>query len=151
MMFSVLEVLPIFSEEGFSPFSYGPFLICLLLIFLSRLCYPLFLAFQQTWFHRIRSSYAKVVAFLILRVLHREVVPPHGEVVPLDWYNRCLERLYHPELVRRLYRSCTALPPDWSLLWCGCWAVVGWLYRLLPVTGCTGAHSGCTAPMSFCT
>ena len=25
MMFSVLEVLPVFSGEGFSPFSYGPF------------------------------------------------------------------------------------------------------------------------------
>ena len=25
MMFSVLEVLPVLSEEGFSPFSYGPF------------------------------------------------------------------------------------------------------------------------------
>ena len=25
MMFSVLEVLPVFSEEGFSPFSYGTF------------------------------------------------------------------------------------------------------------------------------
>ena len=77
---------------------------------------------------------------------------------------RPMERLYRltgttgvwsgctaPELVRRLYRSCTALPPDWSLLWCGCWAVVGRLYRLLPVTGCTGAHRGCTAPMLFCT
>ena len=38
MMFSMLEVLPVLSEEGFSPFSFGPFLICLLLVFLSRLC-----------------------------------------------------------------------------------------------------------------
>ena len=31
MMFSVLEVLPVLSEEGFSPFSFGPFLIFLLI------------------------------------------------------------------------------------------------------------------------
>ena len=113
MMFSALEVLPVLSEEGLSPFSYGPFLICLFLLYLSRLCYPLLLAFQQTWFHRIRSSYAKVVAVLILPVLHREVVPPHGKVVPLDRYNRCLERLYRsrigPEVVPAMYRSTTGL------------------------------------------
>ena len=113
MMFSVLKVLPVLSEEGFSPFSYEPFLICFLLIFLSRLCYPLLLAFQQTWFHRIRSSYEKVVAVLILCVLHREVVPPLREVVPVDRYNRCLERLYHsrigPEVVPTMYRSTTGL------------------------------------------
>ena len=38
MMFSVLEVLPVFSEEGFSPFCFENFLICFLLVFLSRLC-----------------------------------------------------------------------------------------------------------------
>ena len=31
MMFSVLEVLPILSEEGFSPFSHGPFCNLLLI------------------------------------------------------------------------------------------------------------------------
>ena len=65
MMFSVLEVLPVLSDEGFSPFSYGTFLICLFLIFLSILCYPMSLAFQQTWFRWIRSPFAKVVAVLV--------------------------------------------------------------------------------------
>ena len=36
--FSVLEVLPVLFEEGFSPFSYGPFIISFLLLFLRRLC-----------------------------------------------------------------------------------------------------------------
>ena len=58
---------------------------------------------QQTRFRQIRSSYAKVVAVLILPVLHREVVPPRREVVPVDRYDRCLERLYRsrigPEVV----------------------------------------------------
>ena len=33
-----LELLPVLFEEGFSPFSFGPFLILFLLLFLSRLC-----------------------------------------------------------------------------------------------------------------
>ena len=65
MMFSVLEVLPVLSDEGFSPFSFGPFLICFLLVFLSILCLPLSLAFQQTWFRRIRSPFAEVVSVLV--------------------------------------------------------------------------------------
>ena len=68
--FSVLEVLPVFFEEGFSPFSFGPFLICLLLLFLSMLCYPLSLAFQQTWFRWIRSPFAEG-SFGVLKRLQR--------------------------------------------------------------------------------
>ena len=52
----------------------------------------------------------KVVAVLILLVLHREVVPPLREV---DRYNRCLERLYRsrigPKVVPAMYRSTTGL------------------------------------------
>ena len=53
------------------------------------------------------------MAVLILSVLHREVAPPRREVVPVDQYNRCLERLYRsriaPEVVPAMYRSTTGL------------------------------------------
>ena len=65
---------------------------------------------------------------LILPVLHREVVPPHGEVVPLDRYNRCLERLYRsgigPEVVPVMYRSTTGLASVVVWLLGGCGSVV---------------------------
>ena len=38
IVFLVLEVLPVLFEEGFSPFSLGPFIFFFLLIFISRLC-----------------------------------------------------------------------------------------------------------------
>ena len=50
---------------------------------------------------------------LVLPVLHREVVPPHRAVVPVDRYNRCLEQLYRsrigPKVVPAMYRSTTGL------------------------------------------
>ena len=55
----------------------------------------------------------KVMDVLILPVLHREVVPPHREVVPVDRYNWCLEWLYHsrigPKAVSAMYRSTIGL------------------------------------------
>ena len=76
------------------------------------------------------------MAVLILPVLHREVVPPHGEVVPLDRYNRCLERLYRsrigPEVVPVMYRSTTGLVSVVVRLLGGCGPVVPLIayYRL---------------------
>ena len=78
----------------------------------------------------------KVVAVLILPVLHREVVPPHREVVPVDRYNRCLERLYRsrigPEVVPAMYRSTTGLVSVVVRLLGGCGPVVPLIacYRL---------------------
>ena len=53
------------------------------------------------------------MAVLILPVLHRDVVPPRREVVPVDRYNRCLEWLYRSrigsEVVPAMYCSTTGL------------------------------------------
>jgi len=68
------------------------------------------------------------VAVLILAVLHREVVPPHREVVPVDRYNRCLEWLYRtrigPKVVPAMYRSTTGLVSVVERFLGGCGPVV---------------------------
>ena len=65
------------------------------------------------------------MAVLILPILHREVVA-------VDRYNRCLERLYRsrigPKVVPVMYRSTTGLVSVVVRLWTGCTA-----YCLLPV------------------
>ena len=76
------------------------------------------------------------MAVLILPVLHREVVPPNREVVPVYRYNRCLERLYRsrigPEVVPAMYRSTTGLASVVVRLLGGCGPVVPLIacYRL---------------------
>ena len=83
------------------------------------------------------------MAVLILPVLHREVVP-------VNRYNRCLERLYRsrigPEVVPVMYRSTTGLVSVVVRLWAGCTA-----YYLLPVVPvltevvpllCCSVHNG---------
>ena len=88
----------------------------------------------------------KVMAVLILPVLHRLVVPLITPVVPIDRYYRCLGLLYRSRLgsvvVLALYRSTTGLGSVVERLLGACGSV-------LPVnsclTGTTGATGGCTA------
>ena len=141
---------------------------------LKILC--LLLASKQAQDHRKRSSDAQVMIVFVwvsLPVLHWAVVPPHRAVVPVDRYNRCLERLYHsrigPKVVPAMYRSTTGIVSVFGAvlgrLWAGCSGYSGttgaqggctayfFCYRLVlsALTGCTGHHSGCTAPVLFCT
>ena len=88
------------------------------------------------------------MAVLILPVLHKEVVPPHGEVVPLDRYNRCLENWSggctgHVLLYHRTGLCCGAVV---GRLWAGCTAycllpVVPVLIEVVPLL-CYSVHNG---------
>ena len=68
------------------------------------------------------------MAVLVLPVLHREVVPPHREVVPVDRYNRCLEQLYRfrigSKVVPAMYRSTTGLVSVLERFLGGCGPVI---------------------------
>ena len=90
------------------------------------------------------------MAVLILPVLHREVVPPHREVVPVDRYNRCLERLYRsrigPEVVPLYHMTGLCCGTVVGRLWAGCTAycllpVVPVLIEVVPLL-CYSVHNG---------
>ena len=65
MMFSVLEVLPVLSEKGFSPFSYGPFSNLLIIDIYFNIVLALIASFPTNLVPRIRSPNAEVVVVLV--------------------------------------------------------------------------------------
>ena len=88
----------------------------------------------------------KVMAVLILPVLHRPVALLLTPVVPVDRYYRCLGLLYHsrlgPVVVPALYLSTTGLGSVVERLLGACGPVLSVNSCL---TGTTGATGGCTA------
>ena len=67
--FSSLEVLPVLRFERFIPLHSWLFLACYFLGLPFMKSYILFLASKQAQVHWNRSSYAKVIAFLVLLLL----------------------------------------------------------------------------------
>ena len=72
MMFSVLEVLPVLSEEGFSPFYFGPFLILLLIDISIKIVLALVASFPTNLVSSNSESVCRsCVSFGVLKRLQR--------------------------------------------------------------------------------
>ena len=113
MMFSALEVLPVFSEEGFSTFSFGPFYQLLIIGTSIKIVLALVANFPTNLVSSNSKSVCRsCVSFGVLKKV-AVVLPLTGAVLPLGgdaiFYYRSWERYY-----RGYYSSSTA--PDQKLV-----------------------------------